>query len=176
MDQRRRFVVFAVAAVAAAGVLVAAPGHAFAKDPPLVGAEAHVAHGITQAGGGGSGTWRESTYLVGVTVDVAVIEEPWTSLYGSLQFEGFDRAAVGGFFGARVRPGRGAMRLSAGAGGMLVPYSALGVTAAGGMCRQKAPQLCLDLEGVFFFAGSDIPDGRVASQFLLKLGVAFDVL
>ncbi len=150
--------------------------HAADEDPPLINAEAHVAHGLAQAGGGGTSNWRESTYLIGLTVDVAIRDEPLTSFFGSLEFEGFDRAGLGGFVGLRLRPGRGAMRLSAGVGGMMVPYTALGATASGGACRRKSPRLCLDLESVFYFAGSDIPDGRVASQFLLKLGVAFDVL
>jgi hypothetical protein len=147
-----------------------------APSPALVNAEAHIAHGVAQAGGGGASSWRESTFLIGATVDVAVVEEPWTSLWASLEYEGFDRAAVGGFAGLRLRPGRGAMRLSAGLGGLLVPYSALGATASGGACRINSPRICMDLETMFFFAGSDIPDGRVASQFLLELGIAFDVL
>jgi hypothetical protein len=166
--------------IAALSLLVAVG--AWARDvhadpsPALVNAEAHIAHGIAQAGGGGASTWRESTFLIGATVDVAIIDEPWTSFWGSLEYEGFDRAAVGGFAGLRLRPGRGATRLSAGVGGMLLPYSALGATASAGACRSKSPRICMDLETMFFFAGSDIPDGRVASQFLFKLGIAFNVL
>ena len=171
----RRRVALALLACIALPAAVLRVAHAD-EDPPLVNAEAHVAHGLAQAGGGGTASWRESTYLIGMTVDVAIHDEPWTSFFGTLEFEGFDRAGLGGFVGLRLRPGRGGMRLSAGVGGMLVPYTALGATASGGACRRKSPRLCVDVESVFYFAGSDIPDGRVASQFLLKLGMAFDVL
>jgi hypothetical protein len=177
MNRLRRPGALLALALGALGALAAsAPSPAHAEELALVNAEAHVAHGIAQSGGGGMSNWRESTYLLGLTVDVAIVDEPWTSLYGTLEFEGFDRAAVGGFVGLRLRPTRGAFRLAAGAGGMFVPYSALGVSASGGACRRKSPHVCFDLEGNFLFAGSDIPDGRVASQFLLKLGLAFDVL
>ena len=165
----------AALALAAAGLAPIA-ARADEPNPPLVNAEAHVAHGFAQAGGGGTSSWRESTYLIGMTVDVAIIDEPWVSFFGTVEFEGFDRAGLGGFAGLRLRPTRGALRLTAGLGGMLVPYSALGATLSGGACRRKSPRICADLEGVFYFGGSDIPDGRVASQFLFKLGWAFDVL
>jgi hypothetical protein len=170
------FLAPSLALVAALAATLGAPSIAAAEEPALVNAEAHIAHGIAQSGGGGTATWRESTYLVGGTVDVAIMDEPWVSFFGTVEFEGFDRAGLGGFAGLRLRPQRGAMRLSAGLGGMLVPYTALGATLSGGACRRKSPRICGDLEGVFYFGGSDIPDGRVASQFLFKLGWAFDVL
>ena len=179
LTPRKSFTAAALGATLAAlasVVVTVAPTSAHAEEPPLVNAEAHIAHGMAQAGGGGMANWRESTYLIGMTVDVAIIEEPWVSFFGTVEFEGFDRAGLGGFAGLRLRPSGGSMRLSAGLGGMLVPYSAVGATLSGGACRRKSPRLCGDLEGIFYFAGSDIPDGRVASQFLLKLGWAFDVL
>jgi hypothetical protein len=179
MNHPRALSSFLAPPLVLAAVLAAtlgAPSLAAAEEPALVNAEAHIAHGIAQSGGGGMSNWRESTYLVGATVDVAILDEPWVSFFGTVEFEGFDRAGLGAFAGLRLRPRRGAMRLSAGLGGMLVPYSAVGGTLSGGACRRKSPRICGDVEGVFYFAGSDIPDGRVASQFLFKLGWAFDVL
>ncbi len=177
MHSLRRILVLSVGLLGAAAVLACAPRAAWAEeDPPLIGAEAMVAHGVAQSGGGGAAKWRESTYVIGLLVDVAINDDPWVSFWGSLQFEGFDRAAVGGFVGLRMRPSRSRTRMAVGVGGMFVPYSALGVSAAVGRCRKSFPRVCLDVQTIFYFTGSDVPEGRVASQFLLSLGIAFDVI
>ena len=140
--------------------------------------------------GSSSRTWcvdgrrRRTIVLASVPVtlwalaEYAFQSEPWTSLYGALIVEGRDRAALGMAGGVRVRPTEGQLRLGAGGVVIAAPLSIFGASASLGSCYDlsSSSHLCLDLEGTMFFAGSDLPDERVATQLQLVIGVAFDAL
>lgn len=58
-----------------------------------------------------------------------------------------------------------------------LPFTAYGVTAGVGRCLGVSGGMgvCTDLEATVFAFGSDVPQGRVATQVQAVLGVAFDV-
>ena len=146
-------------------------------EAPLVAVEARVTEGLTVGGGQGRSVWRLAPYTVGAFAEVATVEEPWTTFYAGGYFEGGDRAAAGAAVGLRVRPGRGRLRFGAGATGTVVPYSILGATAAGGLCFDDlGPAACVELEGVVYLLGSDLPDDGTAAQLQVGLEVGFDAL
>lgn len=109
-------------------------------------------------------------------VDHAVVVEPWTSIFGGVVAEGYGRGSAGVMVGARVRPARGRLRIAGGVEALLVPASLYGPLASVGGCLpiDSFLNLCVDVEATLFVAGSDLPDGRIAGQAQLVLGIAFD--
>lgn len=171
-------------AIALAGALSAvAPGSASGDDqtiqvesPPLTQLEARVGYGLAFGGGAGQSVTRASPVTMTALVDHAILEEPWTSLFGGVVVEGGGRGAAGVMLGARVRPDRGWIRIAGGAVAMLVPATLYGPVASIGGCRNVASSLaiCVDLESALFVGGTDLPDQRVAGQTQLVVGAAFD--
>ena len=145
-------------------------------DPPLTIVEARVGYGIAFGGGSGSSSQRLSPITLTALIDHAVVVEPWTSLFAGVVAEGYGRGSAGVLAGARVRPGRGRMRLAGGAQALLVPASLFGPLASVGGCLHVTGSLhlCADIEATLFVAGSDLPDDRIAGQGQLVLGMAFD--
>jgi hypothetical protein len=146
------------------------------QDPPLTVLEARVGYGIAFGGGSGSSSQRLSPITLTALIDHAVVVEPWTSLFAGVVAEGYGRGSAGVLAGARVRPGRGRMRLAGGAQALLVPSSLFGPLASVGGCLHVTGSfhLCADIEATLFVAGTDLPDDRVAGQGQLVLGMAFD--
>jgi hypothetical protein len=148
------------------------------SDPPLTTLEARVGYGVAFGGGAGTSIERLSPLTFTALVDHAVVVDPWTSIFGGVVAEGYGRGAAGVLAGARVRPGRGRLRIAGGAEVILVPSTLAGPLASVGVCLPVAGvlSLCIDAEATLFVAGTDLPDERIAGQAQLVLGVAFDAL
>lgn len=151
-------------------------GPADVDEPALTQVEARVGYGLAFGGGPGQSVTRTSPVTMTALVDHAVVEEPWTSLYGGVVVEGGGRGAAGAMIGMRIRPGRGWLRIAGAAVAMVVPATLYGPVASIGGCYAVGGPIavCLDLESALFIGGSDLPDQRVAGQTQLVLGAAFD--
>lgn len=147
------------------------------EQAPLGLAEARIGQGMALGGGAGESTWRLSPLNISALASYAINADPWVSVYGGLVFEGRNRAAIGGLLGLRLNPGAGRNRLSVAAVAMGLPFSAYGATVGLGRCIgvEGGMGFCTDLEATVFGLGSDIPEGRIATQVQAVLGVAFDV-
>lgn len=165
--------------VAATGVARADSSEYYGDEPPLepalVRLEARLARGIAMGGGAGEAYYRSSPYTFSATADVAIRDEPWTSLYGGVVVEAGDRLGAGATAGLRVKLG-GALRAAGGVVGLLVPSRVFGPSGSIGACTGRGASLCLDLEAVMFVGGKDLPDERIAGQLLVAVGVAFDAM
>lgn len=144
----------------------------------LLGVEARVGQGLAMGGGPGNSTMRLSPLWMGVLVDYAINEQPWTTAWGAIYVEGDDRGGVGLSAGLRVYPGRGDVRAGLGVTGVIAPYTIVGPMASLGRCWSVGETfaLCGDVEAAAFVFGNDLPDGRIASQIQGLLGVRFDAL
>jgi len=151
-------------------------GAAKDKDPPLTSLEARVGYGIAFGGGAGGSVQRYSPLTITALVDHAIIVEPWTSFFGGVVVEGHGRGNAGVILGARVRPGRGRVRIAGGGIGMLVPATLFGPLASVGLCLPMlgALNVCGDGELALFVSGNDLPEDRIAGQAQFVLGVSFD--
>jgi hypothetical protein len=161
--------------------LIAAPARARAgqtSDPPITSVEARVGYGLAFGGGSGTSSQRASGMTFTALIDQAVVEEPWTSVFGGVVAEGYGRGSAGVIVGGRVRPARGRLRIAGGMEALFVPRTLYGPLASVGTCLQVGGALgvCLDLDATLFIGGSDLPDERIAGQVQLVLGIAFDVL
>ena len=147
------------------------------EQAPLGLAEARVGQGFALGGGSGESTVRLSPLSISALASYAINAEPWVSVFGGLVFEGRNRAAIGGQLGLRLNPGAGRNRVSVSAVAMGLPFSAFGATVGLGRCIgvEGGMGFCTDLEATVFGLGSDIPEGRIATQVQAVLGVAFDV-
>ncbi len=147
------------------------------EQAPLGLAEARIGQGLALGGGSGESTWRLSPLSVSALATYATNTDPWVSVYGGLVFEGRNRAAIGGLLGLRLNPGAGRNRVSVAGVAMGLPFSAYGATVGLGRCIgvEGGMGFCTDLEATVFGLGSDIPEGRIATQVQAVLGVAFDV-
>ncbi|HKE19411.1 MAG TPA: hypothetical protein VKB80_31255 [Kofleriaceae bacterium] len=168
-------------ALALTSALVAAPARAGGDEddgPPITSLEGRVGYGLAFGGGSGASSQRASGVTMTALVDQAVIEAPWTSIFGGIVAEGYGHGAAGVLVGARVRPSRGRLRIAGGAVGLLVPRTLFGPLASVGGCLpiDGAFGICLDLEAQLFVTGTDLPDERVAGQAQAVLGIAFDAL
>lgn len=144
---------------------------------PLGLAEARIGQGFALGGGSGESTWRLSPLSITALASYATNTDPWVSVFGGLVFEGRNRAAIGGLLGLRLNPGAGRNRVSVAAVAMGLPFSAYGATVGLGRCIgvEGGMGFCTDLEATVFGLGSDIPEGRIATQVQAVLGVAFDI-
>ena len=145
---------------------------------PLLSLEARVGYGATLGGGAGASALGLSPVTFAALAELAIAEAPRTGLYGGVIAEGGDRGAVGGMVGLRLHPDGTRLRASGAGVSLLVPYRLFGVSAGLGRCFgfARSVALCGDVEGTLYFAGNDLPDGRMAAQVQLLLGVAVDVL
>lgn len=145
-------------------------------EPPLTALEARVGYGVAFGGGPGGSVERWSPMTFTALVDHALVVEPWTSIFGGVAVEGHGRGAAGAVLGARVRPGRGRIRIAGGGVAMLIPATLFGPLASVGACLPMAGalHLCADIEATLFVAGTDLPEDRIAGQTQLVLGVGFD--
>lgn len=169
---RHRVFLFVVIVVAAA----TSPAWAD-RERPIALVEARVAGGVATGGGSGISVFRRAPMSATITGDYATQVEPWTSVYGGMWLELDARAGLGAVGGARIRPGDGKWRLSAGGAALLIPYTLYGGTASIGRCGYPVGGrsfVCVDAEVGAFFAGDDLPAGRMAGHVLLGLGVGFD--
>ncbi|MCP4443918.1 MAG: hypothetical protein GY811_01050 [Myxococcales bacterium] len=144
---------------------------------PLSLAEARIGQGLALGGGSGESTWRLSPLSISALASYATMVDPWVSVYGGLLFEGRGRAAIGALIGLRLNPQAGRNRVSVAAVAMGLPFSAYGATVGLGRCIgvDSGMGVCTDLEATVFGLGTDIPEGRIATQVQAVLGVAFDV-
>jgi hypothetical protein len=158
-------------------VVASLPAVGHAEDERAIGAvEARVVSGVAAGGGAGVAAWRRAPTHVGVVAEHAVAEQPWTSLTGEIFYEGGGRGAVGVGVGVRARPATGRLRVGAGVEALIAPYTLWGVVVGGGTCPLALPvgRACVDLEGRAYVLGDDLPDGRVAAELTVSLGVSFD--
>ena len=161
--------------VASTVVCAAFYGVAFAESPrSTIGLEARVGQGISVGGGAGQAAWRLSPTTVSAIAEIAIREQPWTTAYGGIVWEGGRRASVGGTLGIRVLPFGAGLRLGGGALVILAPNTALGMTASVGRCWGEDVKFCSDIEGAVFPWGTDVPEDRVAGQIQIVMGVAFE--
>jgi hypothetical protein len=159
------------------GVTASVRAAAAEDEPPLWAAEARFGQGLSMGGGAGTSTYRLSPLTLAVLAERAIRTEPWTTLVGGFFVEAQGRAAVGLRGEFRIRPGgRFISRAGAGVVTMIAPYTLVGLSAMTGHCHGLASgmQACGDLEGVVFAFGSDLPEGRIAAQLNLVLGIRFD--
>jgi len=141
-------------------------------------AEARIGQGVALGGGSGESTWRLSPTSVSAIASLLIEQEPQVSVMGGLFFEGRSRAAIGATIGFRLHPRNSNNRVSVAALAVGLPFSAYGVSAGFGRCRGVLGGMgfCMDLEATVFGLGSDIPEGRIATQIQAVLGIAVDVL
>lgn len=166
----------ALIAVSAA-TLAGGPARASAEeDPALTSVEARFGYGLAFGGGAGGSIQRLSPLTIAMVVDHAVVAEPWTSMFAGVIAEGNGQGAAGIIVGGRVRPGRGRLRISGGAEGLLFPSTLFGPLASVGTCLSIRDiwNFCGDVQATLFVAGSDLPDQRIAGQAQLVLGIGFD--
>lgn len=159
-----------------AGVCVAA-GTARADYTPLTAIEVRAGSGVAVGGGAGISIWRVASVNLSLRGEYAFLAEPWTSAYGGLLIEAGRRVGYGFDAGVRVRPSGSRWRVAAGARAVVAPYGVYGPTFAVGACGGIAgsrTRLCADGEVAAFLWGGDLPDGRVAGQAVLGLGIQFD--
>jgi hypothetical protein len=147
-----------------------------AAQPSILSVEPRVGKGVALGGGSGEGHARLSPLTLGILVDYAFNADPWISFYAGPFAEVADRGSIGGMAGFRFRPGAGRPRLAAGGTAILVPYTLYGVTASvGTVIDLFSLPISIDIEGVAFFAGTDLPEATVAGQLRLVLGIPIEV-
>jgi hypothetical protein len=145
-------------------------------EPSILSVEPRIGKGVALGGGSGEGHARLSPLTLGILVDYAFNAEPWISFYAGPFAEVLDRGSIGGMAGFRFRPGAGRPRLAVGGTGIFVPFTLYGVTASvGTVIDLFALPLSFDIEGAAFFAGSDLPEGTVAGQLRLVIGIPIEV-
>ena len=147
-----------------------------AADPSILSVEPRIGKGIALGGGSGEAHARLSPLTLGILVEYAFNADPWISFYAGPFAELLDRGSIGGMAGFRFRPGAGRPRLAVGGTGSFVPYTLYGVSASVGTeIDLFSLPVSLDIEGVAFFAGSDLPEGTVAGQLRLVVGIPIEV-
>ena len=157
-------------------LLLAAPARAL---PPLGAVEGRVGGGLAVGGGtGGKSVTRGTPMTIGFLAELTLHDRPWTTAYVGAFGEFIDRVGLGLMGGVRLRPTAGGLRLGAGAIATVVPYTLFGVSVEAGYCwkvnKKGRIRICGDAQGVVYFVGGDLPDGRVAGQLNALLGVNFD--
>jgi len=144
---------------------------------PLASVEARAGMGATLGGGQGSSAMVRSPLTLSALIDWAVRTDPWVSAYAGMVAEVGDRGGAGAVGGVRVKPDLGPIRFAAGATLIVAPYTLVGPSASFAVCgRNGATGYCLEGEATLFVEGSDLPDGQVATQLQLLVGVYVDVL
>ncbi|MGN6107006.1 MAG: hypothetical protein ACTHU0_18010 [Kofleriaceae bacterium] len=141
---------------------------------PLWEAELRMGYGVTVGGGDGMTSQRASPLTIAATGAVAIREQPAVAAYGGLVVETLDRNSVGAIGGVRLTSG--ALRLSGGGAWIFAPRTLWGATVSGGACHRmsEALALCADLQLTAYFAGTDLADGRTATQLQGVVGMVVD--
>jgi hypothetical protein len=151
-------------------------GFPAAAEPSILSVEPRIGKGVALGGGSGEGHARLSPLTLGILVDYAFNADPWISFYAGPYAEILDRGSIGGMAGFRFRPGAGRPRLAVGGTGLFVPFTLYGLTASvGTVIDLFSLPLSFDIEGAAFFAGSDLPEGTVAGQLRLVIGIPIEV-
>ena len=163
------------AAIAACALAAAAAPAA--ADPSLVDVELRAGWGVELGGAGGAAIVRPSSMTFGARAAFAIREEPATWAYVGGVAETGTRTSGGLTAGVRLAP-RSHIRLGAGGLWIVTPYSLYGAVVSAGACGKAsgALHLCADLEATLLFGGSDLPEGRAASQLQLVFGARFDAM
>ncbi|HEY0192627.1 MAG TPA: hypothetical protein VGC42_16020 [Kofleriaceae bacterium] len=147
-------------------------------EDPLWQAELRLGYGVELGGSGDRMTTRSSPVTLAAIASFAVQDEPRILGYGGFIGELYNRNAAGATGGISYAPHGTSVRLSGGGIAFVAPYSLVGATASGGLCRKREPplQLCGDVQVTEYFAGSDLASGHAVTQIQLVLGAVFDVL
>jgi hypothetical protein len=162
-------------------LLVSVPASATPKGS-LFGVDLQVGAGLAIGGAPGHTALRMAPITIGLKGDVLLHEGPDVSLFGGLYVETVGRIGLGLQVGGRIKPlgSRHGLRLGASIVGMVVPYTLFGATIEGGYCikveKKDRFRPCVDLQGVVFFAGSDLGAAGVAGQLNVLAGVHFNAL
>jgi hypothetical protein len=143
---------------------------------PLWQAEIRAGYGVAVSGAGAAMSVQSTPVTLAALGAYAFNDDPPLSGYGGLLLETFDRNAVGAVFGVTLAPHDSALRLSAGAAWLVVPYTLWGATASAGACMHAASKirLCADLQLTAYVGGSDLGEGHSVTQGQLVGGVVFD--
>ncbi|MCW5805985.1 MAG: hypothetical protein KIT31_26710 [Deltaproteobacteria bacterium] len=160
------------------GLVCAASPHAFAspEDVPLYDAELRFGYGLAVGGGNGMTSARPSPLTITALGAIAINDEPRMSAIAGLVVEALDRNAIGATAGVRLSPSRH-LRLSAGGTWVFSPYTLWGATGSAGTCgRFAGVGLCMHAQLTTYFAGTDLAEGRTATQIQGVFGMVFDAL
>lgn len=107
---------------------------------------------------------------------IAISDEPEVSTYGGILVETVQHNSFGFVGGIKLRVPEMPVHLAAGAIWVYAPDTKWGVSASGGMCKDKgAVALCADLQLTNYFAGDAIDDGHTVTEVQIVLGVGFDL-
>lgn len=164
-----------------AALLVSVPAHATPKGA-LFGVDLQAGAGLALGGVSGHTVLRMAPVTIGLKAEVLLHEGPDVALFGGLYVETVGRIGMGLELGGRIKPfgSRHGMRVGASLVGVVVPYTIFGATIEGGYCikveKKDRFRPCVDLQGVVFFAGSDLPPVGVAGQLNVLAGVHFNAL
>ncbi len=147
-------------------------------DDPLWQAEVRLGYGIQFGGSGANMSTRGSPITLEALASFAFQDEPRLMGFAGLIAEVYSRNAAGATGGITFAPHGTHWRLSGGGIAFVAPYSLVGATASGGVCRKRtAPlRLCGDVQVTEYFAGSDLANGRGVTQLQLVFGAVLDVL
>lgn len=119
---------------------------------------------------------RTTPLTIEATGAVAISDEPEISVYGGIIVETVQHNSFGFVGGLKIHVPEMPVRLAAGAIWAYAPHTKWGVSASGGMCKEKgALALCADLQLTNYFAGDAIDDGHTVTEVQLVLGIGFDL-
>lgn len=169
-----------VAFVVSGSAALADPVVAYKPDEaqPLWQAEVRIGAGVEIGGSGARMTTRSAPVTFEAIASFAINDEPRIMGFGGLIAEMYNRNAAGATGGVTFSPEGTNLRLSGGGIAFIAPYSLVGATASGGICRKRSSplRLCGDVQITEYFAGSDLADGHAVTQIQLVFGAVFDVL
>ena len=161
--------------VLAVSILAALAAPAAAQ--PLWEAELRMGYGVSMGKETDMSTAHRTTPLtLEATAAIAVSDEPEVSTYGGILVETVQHNSFGFVGGIKLRVPEMPVRLSAGAIFGYAPATKWGVSASGGMCKDRgALALCADLQLTNYFAGDAIDNGHTITEVQLVLGIGFDL-
>lgn len=144
---------------------------------PLWEAELRIGYGVSMGKETDMSTAHRTTPLtLEATGAIAVSDEPAVSAYGGILVETVQHNSFGFVGGIKLRVPEMPVRLSAGAIFAYAPATKWGVSASGGLCKERgALALCADLQLTNYFAGDAIDAGHTITEVQLVLGIGFDL-
>ncbi|MEO7094071.1 MAG: hypothetical protein ABI175_12530 [Polyangiales bacterium] len=144
---------------------------------PLWEAELRIGYGVAMGKATDMATAHRTTPLtLEATGAIAIANEPEVSTYGGILVETVRENTFGFVGGIKLRVPEMPVRLSAGAIFAYAPATKWGVSASGGMCKDRgALALCADLQLTNYFAGDAIDPGHTITEVQLVLGIGFDL-
>ena len=144
---------------------------------PLWEAELRIGYGVSMGKETDMSTAHRTTPLtLEATGAIAVSDEPEVSAYGGILVETVQHNSFGFVGGIKLRVPEMPVRLSAGAIFAYAPGTKWGVSASGGLCKERgALALCADLQLTNYFAGDAIDPGHTITEVQLVLGIGFDL-